>query len=389
MQTATVPSPIAVSAREAGLYVHIPFCRTKCTYCDFNCYAGQNHLIAPYVEALQRELMLYGQQGWRAVTLYFGGGTPSLLTPEQVGSVIETARASLGLEDGEITLEANPGSVDEEYFRRLLEVRCDRVSIGMQSFLDSDLKQLARHHTVEDAVEAFTSARRAGVRSISVDLIYGLPDQSLCAWEYNVHRALELGPEHVSLYGLVVEEGTPLARQVARGKVSPPDDDLMADMYERAHQLMSAAGLVRYEVSNWARTGHEAQHNLVYWHNRHYIGAGAGAHGYLDGARYSNELLPARYIKRLETGQLSEVERETLPPELERAETVILGLRLDVGVGRAEFFERFGQDPVDLYGGIFEEMEGAGLLVWNGDRLKLTERGRLLSNEVFQRLLPA
>jgi oxygen-independent coproporphyrinogen-3 oxidase len=384
-----IPEPIRTARVDAGLYVHVPFCKTKCTYCDFNCYAGQNHLIEPYVQALCRELELYGEEGWRAVTLYLGGGTPSLLTPEQVRAIVRTSRRALGLGETEVTLEANPGSVDETYFRGLLEAGVNRVSIGMQSFVDSDLKRLARHHTVREAVEAFGAARTAGVPSISLDLIYGLPDQSLAAWEQNVLRALELEPEHVSLYGLVVEEGTPLARQVARGKVRPPDDDLMADMYERAHELMTGAGLERYEVSSWSRPGHRSRHNLVYWGNRPYIGAGAGAHGYLGGERYSNERLPSRYIRRLETNELSVVERELMTPELERAETVILGLRLDEGICRRGLRERYGgEDVLAPYEAVFEEMEGMGLLSRRGDVVRLTDRGRLVSNEVFQRLLP-
>lgn len=388
MQTLASPILKKNNRADAGLYAHIPFCRTKCVYCDFNCYAGQNHLIPPYVAALSRELEMYGERNWRATTLYLGGGTPSLLSAGQVAAIVGTARTALDFGPGEVTLEANPGSVDEDYFRGLLEVGVNRVSVGIQSFRDADLKRLARHHSVADAVEAFTSARAAGVPDISLDLIYGLPEQSLVAWRDNLVQAMALAPEHVSLYGLVVEEGTPLARQVARGKVSPPDDDLMADMYELAHEVISASGLVRYEVSNWALPGHEARHNLVYWNNEPYIGAGAGAHGYLDGCRYSNELLPARYIRRIEEGELSAVDREQISDDLERAETVILGLRLDVGVSAAAFCARYGEALVDCYGAVISEMEHLCLLEWRDERLYLTERGRLLSNEVFQRLLP-
>jgi len=388
VQTPHKSAPNQITRIDAGLYIHIPFCRTKCVYCDFNCYAGQNHLIAPYVTALCRELEIYGERNWRATTLYLGGGTPSLLSAEQVIAIVDTARRALEFSPGEVTLEANPGSVDEEYFRRLLGAGVNRVSIGIQSFRDADLKRLARHHSVSEAVEAFASARAAGVSDISLDLIYGLPEQSLALWRENLDRAMDLAPEHVSLYGLVVEEGTPLARMVARGTVPPPDDDLMADMYELAHEVITAAGLVRYEVSNWALPGHEAQHNLVYWNNRPYIGAGAGAHGYLDGGRYSNEILPARYIRCLEQGQLSEVEREPISPALERAETLILGLRRDAGVSTAGFKARYGDNIAARYGPVIADMEDLDLLVWRGERLHLTERGRLLSNEVFQRLLP-
>ncbi|MDQ3328667.1 MAG: radical SAM family heme chaperone HemW [Chloroflexota bacterium] len=388
MQTVLRSTSEQISRADAGLYVHIPFCRSKCVYCDFNCYAGQNHLIAPYVAALCRELELYGERNWRATTLYLGGGTPSLLSPEQVAAIVHTARTALEFRSGEVTLEANPGSVDEEYFLAVLGAGVNRVSIGIQSFRDADLKRLARHHSVSDAVQAFASARAAGVPDISLDLIYGLPDQSLANWRENLDRAMDLAPEHVSLYGLVVEEGTPMARMVARGKMPAPDDDLMADMYELAHEVITCAGLVRYEVSNWALPGHEARHNLVYWNNLPYIGAGAGAHGYLYGGRYSNELLPAHYIRRLEQGCLSEVEREPITPALEQAETLILGLRLDAGVSTTKFEGRYGVDLKTRYGAVVAEMEHLGLLAWRGKRLHLTETGRLLSNEVFQRLLP-
>lgn len=373
---------------DAGLYVHIPFCRTKCIYCDFNCYAGQNQLIPPYVEALKRELELYGDEGWRARTLYLGGGTPSLLAPVQVAGIVGTTRAALGLETPEVTLEANPGSVDEAYFRGLLEAGVNRLSIGMQSFFDSDLKRLARHHTAREARDAFAAARAAGVASISLDLIYGLPDQTMAAWEHNVNKALDLAPEHISLYGLSIEEGTPLARQVARGKVRPAEDDLMADMYERAHELMGAAGLRRYEISSWALPGHESRHNIIYWKNEPYIGAGAGAHGFLSGVRYSNERLPARYIRRLQDGGVSLVESEPIDSGLERAETAILGLRLEEGLSASEFAGRYGVELHSLFGDVFVEMQRLGLIELKRDRVALTDRGRLLSNEVFERLLP-
>ncbi|MDQ3856411.1 MAG: radical SAM family heme chaperone HemW [Chloroflexota bacterium] len=377
-----------VDSPHAGLYVHIPFCRTKCSYCDFNCYAGQNHLIPAYVEALRAELRLYAELGWRARTLYFGGGTPSLLQPAQVAAVVRTARSELRLGSTEVTLEANPGTVDAGYFSALLETGVNRVSVGVQSFRDSDLKPLARHHTAQEAREAFLAAREVGVPSLSLDLIYGLPRQTLAAWEHNVWEALALEPEHISLYALQIEEGTPLARQVAQGRVEPVDDDLMADMYERAHELISAAGLRRYELSSWVLPGRESQHNRIYWRNEQYIGAGAGAHGYLSGIRYSNERLPSRYIECLRTGSSSEVEREEIGPELERAETVILGLRLEEGVSDGEFRERYGRSLDSVFGSALDEMLEYGLLTRADGRIQLTDRGRLLSNEVFQRLLP-
>ncbi len=372
-----------------GLYVHIPFCQTKCSYCDFNCYAGHNLLIPAYVDALLRELELYGKNGWAAGTLYFGGGTPSLLTPAQVATIVGTCCSALRLPlDAEVTLEANPGTVDEQYFTDMLRAGVNRVSLGVQTFVDADLRRLGRRHTAQGARDAFNAARSAGVKSVSLDLIYGLPGQSLEGWERNLVDALELQPEHVSLYGLTIEEGTPLARQVARGIVEPSEDDLMAAMYETAHRRISSEGLHRYEVSNWALPGHESCHNLVYWKNRPYIGAGAGAHGYLNQVRYSNELLPARYIAAIADGSTSEVEREAIDPALERSETVILGLRLDEGVSAADYQDRYRRDLRLDYASVWSEMEDLGLVQWHGDTACLTERGRLLSNEVFERLLP-
>ncbi len=381
-------APTARSPRAAGVYLHIPFCRTKCSYCDFNCYAGQGHLIPPYVDALARELEGYGGLGWRADTLYFGGGTPSLLSPEQVACLVRTACGALGLGDAEVTLEANPGTVDERYFAGLLEAGVNRLSIGVQSFYDSDLRPLARHHTAEDARDAYRDARRAGFGNISLDLIYGLPGQSLEAWRHNLEEAVALGPDHLSLYALIVEEGTPLARQVARGRVRPADDDLVADMYELAHDLLRRAGFRRYEISSWAKPGRESRHNLIYWRNTDYVGAGAGAHGYLAGVRYSNEWLPRRYIEGVGETGFSLVESEEIGAELERAETIILGLRLEEGVSPREFRDRFGLELGEVFGPQLARAEGWGLVEWRGGRIALTDRGRLLSNEVFESLLP-
>lgn len=372
----------------AGLYVHIPFCRTKCVYCDFNCYAGQSRLIPQYVDALLTELRAYARLGLKAKTLYLGGGTPSLLTVDQVGRIRRCGEDELGLSSGEVTLEANPGTVTEEYFRGLRSVGVNRLSIGVQSFRDEDLRRLARHHSAADAEAAYAAARRAGFENISLDLIYGLPWQTVADWERNLLRALELHPEHVSLYALTVEEGTPLARLVERGRVPAPDDDLMADMYLLAHQMLESGGLGRYEISNWAIAGRESRHNLVYWQDEPFVGVGAGAHGYLARHRYSNELVPAGYIEVVGTGELSIAQSEPVHPALERAEAVMLGLRLDAGLSCRAYEARFGEPLGERFGPQLREAEGYGLLTWELDTLRLTDRGRLLSNELFQNLLP-
>lgn len=371
------------------MYLHIPFCKTKCSYCDFNCYAGKNRLIPEYVEVLCREIEAYGALGWHGRTIYLGGGTPSLLSDAQVARIIATVSSSLNTTtDIEVTLEANPGTVDEAHFCGIRNAGVNRLSIGIQSFSDTDLRPLGRGHTVQEAVGAYEAARRAGFDNISIDLIYGLPAQTLGAWRYNVEHALNLAPEHVSLYALTIEEGTPLARQVDKGRVQPTSDDTMADMYELAHELMSEAGYRRYEISNWALPGRESQHNLVYWHNEPYIGAGAGAHGYLGAYRYCNELLPERYVERVAREGLSLAESELIPTRLEMAETLIMGLRLDEGVRLSNFEQRYNVSVEYICADGLKFARDNGLLKADGGRLCLTDRGKLLSNEVFQALLP-
>ncbi len=372
-----------------GLYVHIPFCRTKCIYCDFNCYAGKNALIPDYVLALSKELVTYSNQGLAAKTLYMGGGTPSLLSPSQVECIISTAHDYLRLfDDAEITMEANPGTVDEQYLRAILALGVNRVSIGIQSFKDDDLRRLARHHTVEDALEAYSAARAAGFENISVDLIYGLPFQTLDDWRLNLSRVIDIEPDHLSLYALTVEEGTPLHKLISRGKLPSPDDDLMADMYELAQEVLEKAGYIHYEISNWCRPGKQAKHNMIYWREEPFIGAGAGAYGFLNGVRYYNELLPSKYISLINNGQSPIFWQEELSAPIERSEYVILHLRLAEGVNAEDFQLRYGQSLRSFLSGKIDDVAGLGLVEWKDNYFRLTSKGRLLSNEVFVRILP-
>jgi len=372
-----------------GLYVHIPFCKTKCIYCDFNCYAGKNALIPDYVLALGKELVTYSDQGLVARTLYMGGGTPSLLSPSQVLYIVGTARDYLRLIDGaEITMEANPGTVSEQYFRDVLAVGVNRISIGIQSFKDDDLRRLARHHTVEEALEAYRAARAAGFENISVDLIYGLPFQTLDDWRHNLSRVVDIEPDHISLYALTVEEGTPLYRLISRGKLPSPDDDLMADMYELAQEVLEKAGYIHYEISNWCIPGKQSKHNMIYWREEPFIGAGAGAYGFLNSVRYYNELLPSKYISLINNGQSPIVWQEELSVPIERSEYVILHLRLAEGVNAEEFQSRYGQSLQSFLSGKIDDVAGLGLVEWKDNYFRLTPKGRLLSNEVFVRILP-
>jgi oxygen-independent coproporphyrinogen-3 oxidase len=384
-----------------GLYIHIPFCTAKCGYCDFNSYAGHDHLVPSYTESLITEASLWAKtlSGRPVETIFFGGGTPSLTPVADLERILGAAQAALSIAPGaEISLEANPGSLSVEYLGALRGIGVNRLSIGVQSFDDAELRALDRIHTGDDARAAFAAAREAGFDNVNLDFIYGLPEQPLAAWQRTLEVAIALGPEHLSLYALTVEEGTPLARDIARGRVPAPDGDVQADHYEWTMDRMAAAGYEQYEISNWAQPGRQCKHNLIYWQNREYLGLGAGAHSHLNGMRFSAVLLPNRYIDLVAesaqpdadgaTSMRHLVGGEQVDAETAMADTLILGLRLTDGVDLQAFATRHGRTVDDLHGQLIAEFISYGVLERTERSLRLTPRGRLLSNELFQRLLP-
>jgi oxygen-independent coproporphyrinogen-3 oxidase len=381
-----------------ALYLHIPFCTAKCGYCDFNSYAGHEHMIPSYAGTLVKDAGLWRDavRGRTVETVFFGGGTPSLNPPEEMRQILDGMRATFTIaDDAEIALEANPGSLSEDYLRALRDIGFNRLSIGVQSFDDEELVALDRIHTAQDACDAYAAARAAGFDNVNLDLIYGLPEQPLKAWHRNLDQAIALAPEHLSLYALTIEEGTPLARDVARGRVAAPDPDMQAEHYEWTQDRLAGAGYEHYEISNWARPGRQCRHNLVYWQNREYLGLGAGAHSFLNGVRFSTALLPNRYAELVDESAAAAdgtmrhvVGAEDVTPELAMADTMILGLRLVDGIDTRDFLRRHGRDLRDVYGPVLDEFAGYGLLEIADTHLRLTRRGRLLSNELFQRLLP-
>lgn len=391
-----------------SVYLHIPFCHAKCPYCDFNTYAGLLGLREGYVAALRDEIALAGARARtadgrprRCRTIFFGGGTPSLLTAEQVADLLAAVHAAFAVDaDAEISLEANPGALEYGHLGELRDAGITRLSMGAQSFDAALLRWLGRIHSPEEVETAFGAARAAGFDNINLDFIYALPNQSLETWGATLERAFALAPDHFSLYSLIVEEGTPLHRWVRQGKVRPADEDVAADMYELAEARMAEAGYAQYEISNWARPGRECQHNLTYWHNLPYLGLGAGAHGWFAGHRYM-EARPIRdYIARVHAATTGPdaadaglpaaaiVEDEAIPAALEMGETAMVGLRLVEGLDVAAFARRFGVSFAALYGERLAEFYQLGLLEAAGARVRLTARGRLLGNEVFERLLP-
>ncbi|MEK7354373.1 MAG: radical SAM family heme chaperone HemW [Chloroflexota bacterium] len=376
-----------------ALYLHIPFCRRKCNYCSFVSYECRQADIAVYLKALKAELAQCAD-GESVSSIYFGGGTPSLLTAEQVGDLLTTIRSLFAVDKApEITIEANPGTVDKAYLTAIRRLGVNRLSLGVQSLNDRELSLLGRIHSASEARQAVQYARSAGFDNLNLDLIYGLPKQSLSGWRQTLEEAIALKPEHFSLYGLTLEEGTPLWRtieeNVEENILQAIDPDLSAEQYELAEDLLAASGYRHYEISNWAKPGYHCRHNLAYWQNRAYLGVGVAAHSCLNGHRLANTGDINKYMMTLAENLpfLPEMDEE-IGAELELAETVILGLRLDEGVRVTDIKDRYGIDVLSYYHKQIEEMAEAGLLESSQGCLQLTRRGRLLSNEVFWRLLP-
>jgi oxygen-independent coproporphyrinogen-3 oxidase len=371
-----------------ALYIHIPFCRQKCRYCSFVSYTGREDIIPSYIEAVKREFQLR-LKGGLIQSIYLGGGTPSLLSPAQIKELLDSiaSMAEIGM-NAEITMEANPGTVDLQYLSTIKEHGINRLSLGVQSFNDDELALLGRIHNADEAIRSIEMARQAGFDNLNIDLIYGLPGQSLQKWRRNLERIIRVSPEHISLYSLTLEEETPLAKDIERGKISPSDPDTAADQYEAAGDLLASAGYAHYEISNWAKYGCQCKHNLVYWQCCRYLGVGVAAHSYLDDHRLANAEDLDEYINKLNMGSLAVEMEEEIDSRLQLSEHIILALRLSGGVSSQDIKNRFGIEITEMFKNQLAELEQLGLVELTADALRLTDRGRLLGNEVFQRFLP-
>jgi len=377
--------------QDIALYLHVPFCRRKCHYCSFVSYERREAAIPEYIKALEKE-MAYRSNGERVHSIYLGGGTPSLLPSKHIGELFSTIRSLFTVdEDAEITMEANPGTIDRAYLEDVRDLGINRLSLGIQSLDDRELKVLGRIHTAAEAKEAVHCARAAGFDNLSLDLIYGLPGQTLASWRNTLDEALDMKPEHLSLYCLTLEDDTPMQRVIDEKRLPAIEPDQAADQYELAEDMLEEQGYGHYEISNWAKKGRECRHNLIYWHNLPYMGVGVAAHSYVNWHRSANTESIDTYLKAMSAGAApSPVMDEEISRELMLAETVILGLRLHEGISADEIRNRLDPD-IDIlkyYRQQVKEMTSIGLLEVAEGCIRLTRRGRLLGNEVFWRFLP-
>ena len=391
-----------------GLYVHVPFCKTKCPYCDFNTYQGIENLIDPFLSAVKSEIECWGETLAHAPvkSIFFGGGTPSYLPQGYIEQILATIQASFQVHpNAEISIEANPGDLNAEACTGILKQGVNRLSIGIQSLDNNLLNLLGRRHQASEAIDAFQAARQAGFDNVNLDLMYGLPNQSLEQWQQTLSSLIDLAPEHISLYALTIEEGTPMHKWASDGSITEPDSDLAADMYQYARESLANAGYHHYEISNWSLPDRECKHNLVYWENGPYLGVGPGAHSRLGDYRFWTVLSPRDYntkatgwsdhsvlpINALIKSSLQEIPTldgwEYLSHETTCSETMFLGLRLLDGLNLSSASDRAGVDLAKKFADPIKECINLGLLVQNGEILRLTERTYLVANQAFTRFL--
>ena len=390
-----IQNPKSKIQNPLAVYVHIPFCAKHCAYCDFNVVVERagSALVPETVEAIRRDVersaqALQQNEPRRVETVFFGGGTPTYLTGVQLGAILQTIRDRFEVApDAEVSSEANPGSSDVEKFAEMRAGGFNRLSVGVQAFDDALLLRLDRLHSASEAEKAIVAARSAGFSNLSLDLMFGLPGQTLDLWRQSLDRALQCETEHLSLYALSLEPGTRFERMHRGGKLDLPDEDSELAMYEEAIVRLTAAGFEHYEVSNFARPGFRSRHNQVYWHNGEYLGVGPGAVSYLEGRRWKRERLPKRYAEKVATGADLSVESEHLDAAGTLGETMMLGLRLLDGISLSEVAARFNVDPLQVFAAQIADLSRRGLVLLEGDNLRLTHSGLLLANSVLGEFL--
>lgn len=384
--------------KKLGLYIHIPFCKHKCDYCDFNSYAKKENLIPMYMKCLNYELESIGKGNYQDYiegkddliilnTIYIGGGTPSYLDSKYIGQIMEAIKANYILdENAEITIEVNPGTVKEEKLKDYISFGINRISIGLQSSKDSLLKQMGRIHQYRDFQNTYELARKVGFSNINVDLMLGIPNQTKEDLKDSLTTVLALQPEHISVYSLILEEGTPLFQKVETGMLELLDDEIEREMYWSVKKDLEKAGYVHYEISNFAKPGFESKHNMNCWNQEEYIGVGAGAHSYTNQVRYSNIDTIEKYIDNYEKGHEIDnfIFHEKQNNESQMKEYMMLGLRKIQGIQVQAFKQKFGQNPIFLFRKELEGLVEKELIEIDGDFIRLSEKGLDLANLVWE-----
>lgn len=371
-----------------GLYLHFPYCISKCPYCDFNSYQlKEDNQISSYISALYQEINVYSRKLKKSniTTIYFGGGTPTILTGIQISNILIFCKDKFTVDkNAEITIEANPGTLDGEKLKLLIESGINRLSLGAQSFNDLFLKKLGRIHNTQDITDSYYLAREIGFGNINIDIMFALPDQTTEDLQVTLKKAVSLKPDHLSLYNLTIKRGTEYYEKHKRGKLKLPNEDEEFDMYNWAIKFLEESGFEHYEISNFARPYKRSMHNLIYWQNKPYLGIGAGAYSFIKGYRYMNYESPARYVKEMMSGKLPVDNGEKLSLRKRMIETIILGLRTKDGVGYIKFKARFGVNLNDIFSEQVIKSVNLGLLQKDDYRIKLTKKGIFLANTVFR-----
>ncbi|MFL2746320.1 MAG: radical SAM family heme chaperone HemW [Dehalococcoidia bacterium] len=389
-----------------GLYIHIPFCETKCSYCDFNTYAGIENLLTQYIDSICKEIKLWGSviPNAHISTIFFGGGTPSYIPTNLLGQILNTIKNEMDTTNcTEITIESNPNDLSEikklEYY---LKIGINRISIGIQSFNDIHLKNIDRRHSSSEGIHAIKNAKSAGFENINIDLMFGLPNQTKYEWIQTLEVVPTIPIQHISMYCLTIEKNTPMFHQVNQGVLQIPDQDLAAEMYEIATDFMKQENFRNYEISNWAKNNKICEHNLAYWKNQQFIGIGPGAHSLLSSYRFSNIESPKKYIQKLKSNpdfektqnnkQTDKDKFLTIPTtenyekqdvKTKMSDTMIMGLRLDSGINLDEFEEKFQIKIEKIFPGKIDKLISENLINKKNNQIKLSDKGKLLGNEVF------
>jgi len=379
-------------AMARGVYIHIPFCHQICNYCDFNKFYFKNQPVDEYIETLGKEMALatekYPHSFQHIETIFLGGGTPTALSPAQLTRLLTLIRTYIPMDSvTEFTSEANPDELSEAKMHALFDGGVNRLSMGVQSFDQELLKKIGRTHSNAHVYDTIALAKKVGFKNISIDLMYGLPGQTMEQWKDSLEKAFALDLPHFSAYSLIVEPKTIFYNQYAKGKLSLPTEDLEADMYDVLMQQMQAHGLMQYEISNFAKPGFSSTHNKVYWENDEYAGFGAGAHGYIDGIRYSNHGPLKKYMDAVNAGDLPIMHEHVVTATEQREEQMFLGLRKTEGIAHAIYEERFKESMMNHYGQVIDNLVSEGLLEHDAIGIRLTRKGRFVGNEVFQQFL--